>query len=154
MTELIGVCTRAYLVHRRDNLKSPGELGSCQKQMARACFARRKLTQLGFAPEGGRKVSECVVFTPPRGANVHHPYCTRFASERGGSVVGVRGGHAPSGSQCPSHLPIPAKAIPTRVNRRRSQQYGDAWAVARSEAPIQQGMLFSTLYPLLGPPLP
>ena len=89
------------------------------KQMARACFARRELTQLGFT------------------------------LKRGGSVVGVRGGHAPSGSQCPSPLLIPAKAIPTRGNRRRSQQYGDAWAVARSEAPIQQGKLFSTLYPLL-----
>ena len=57
----------------------------------------------------------------------------------------MRGGHAPSGSQCPSSLLIPAKAIPTRVNRRRAQQYGDAWAVARSEAPIQQG------YPFQGP---
>ena len=47
VTDLIGICTGAYPVHRRDNLKSPGELGSCQKQMARACFARRKLTQLG-----------------------------------------------------------------------------------------------------------
>ena len=54
MTELIGVCTRAYLVHAHDNLKSSEELRSCQTQMARACFARRKLTQLGFAPLRGR----------------------------------------------------------------------------------------------------
>ena len=138
MTELIGLRAGAYLVRRRDSLKSSEELGSCQKQMARACLARRKLTQLGFAPGGGRKVSECVVFTPPRGANVHHPYRTRFAAERGDSVIGVCGVHAPSGSQCASPLPIPAKAIPTRGNRRRSQQYGVAWAVSRSEAPIQR----------------
>ena len=54
MTELIGICAGAYPVHTRDNLKSPRELGSCQEQMARACFARRKLTQLGFAPLRGR----------------------------------------------------------------------------------------------------
>ena len=105
MTELIGIRAGAYPVRRRDNLKSSEELRSCQKQMARACLARRKLTQLGFAPGGGRKVSECVVFTPPRGANVHHPYRTRFASERGDSVIGVCGAHAPLGSQCASSLP-------------------------------------------------
>ena len=104
MTELIGICAGAHPVHRRDNLKSSEELRSCQKQMARACLARRKLTQLGVTPQGEERYqsawcsrplgepmciiptvpglprkgeiqsSECVVFTPPRGANVHHPY--------------------------------------------------------------------------------
>ena len=71
MTELIGLRAGAYPVRRRDSLKSSEELGSCQKQMARACLARRKLTQLGFSPRG----------------------------------IGVRGVHAPSGSQCASSLP-------------------------------------------------
>ena len=67
MPELIGICAGAYLVHRRDNLKSPGELGSCQEQMARACFARRKLTQLGFAPLRGRISHRSVWWSCPLG---------------------------------------------------------------------------------------
>ena len=137
MTELIGLCAGVHLVHRRDILKSSEELRLCQTDGA--CVPRApEVDAAGIRPPRGRKVSECMVFTPPRGANVHHPYCTRFASERGDSVIGVCGVHAPSGSQCASPLLIPAKAIPTRGNRRRSQQYGVAWAVSRSEAPIQR----------------
>ena len=54
MPELIGTRAGAHPVRGRDNLKSSEELRSCQTQMARACFARRKLTQLGFAPLRGR----------------------------------------------------------------------------------------------------
>ena len=52
MTELIGTRVGACPARGRDNLKSLEELRSCQKQMARACLARRKLTQLGVTPQG------------------------------------------------------------------------------------------------------
>ena len=138
MTELIGICAGAHPVHRHDNLKSSEELRSCQKQMARACLARRKLTQLGVAPQGEERYQSAWCSRPLGEPMCIIPTVLRFASKRGGSVVGVCGGHAPSGSQCPSPLLIPAKAIPNRGNRRRSQQYGDAWAVSRSEAHIQR----------------
>ena len=54
MTELIGIRAGAHPVRRRDNLKSSEELRLCQTQMARACFACRKLTQLGFTRLRGR----------------------------------------------------------------------------------------------------